>query len=160
MWEMISFAAGMVVLMLLVAILPHIFDLPEAIGRYFSRRSQKSDAGLLPRDPGEVAARVLGEALRRAELSEDAVAQVTAAFWAADDRNRRALAHLLGGMSADGPGVDEDVVLTLGRGLGGLGASPGRRQEPADFHGLPRDARAPEVTAAGEGKGRREKGTS
>lgn len=94
MWELISFVAGIVVLMLLFALLPHVFDLPDAIAKYFGRRAQHSDKGPPPHDPDEAAARLLGESLRRAELSAEAAAEVTAAFWAADARNRRVLAQM------------------------------------------------------------------
>jgi len=84
MWELISFAAGMLVLMLVFTLLPLVFDLPDSITNYFKRRSRQPANGSPPRDPDEVAACVLGESLRRAELSSQAAAQVAAAFWAAD----------------------------------------------------------------------------
>ena len=117
MWELISFFAGMLVLMLLVALLPAVFDLPDAIAKYFGTRLRRSNAGPPPHDLDEEAARVLGESLRRAELSPEAVAQVTAAFWAADARNRRALAHLVAGMAVDGAIDDEEVLLAMLRSL-------------------------------------------
>jgi hypothetical protein len=140
MWEQIGYTAGLLVLILLFSFLPHIFGLPDAIAKYFSRRSRRPSAELRPRDPDEAAARVLGEGLRRAELSPEAAAQVTAAFWAADARNRRALAHLVAGMSVDGP-VDEDVVLAALRSLPATSDSPaeGDKRPPAstDFRELP-----------------------
>ncbi|HWY88471.1 MAG TPA: hypothetical protein VNX28_17295, partial [Gemmataceae bacterium] len=141
MWELISFAAGMVVLLLLFALLPHVFDLPDAIMKYFSKRSWPPRAGLPPRDSDEAAARVLGESLERAELSSEAAAQITAAFWAANDRNRRALAHMVAGMSVDGPVEDEDVLLAMLRSLPATSESPteGDKKPSAstDFRELP-----------------------
>jgi len=64
MWELISFAAGMLVFMLLFALLPYVFDLPDAIAKHFTRRSWRTDARLSPHDPDQAAARVLGEGLR------------------------------------------------------------------------------------------------
>src|SRR5207237_4742864 len=113
-WESIGVVAGMLVLMLLVAIVPYVFDLPDAIAKYFNRRSRRSDAGLPSGDPDEAAARVLGESLRRAQLASKVAAQVTAAFWKADARNRRALAYLMAGMSEDGPVENADVLAMLG----------------------------------------------
>jgi hypothetical protein len=136
MWEMISFAAGMVVFMLLFALLPLVFDLPDAIAKYFSRKSQRADQGPPPSDPDEAAARALGEGLRRAELSSEAAAQVTAVFWAADARNRRALAHMVTGMSVAGPVEDEDVLLAMVRSL---------RETSANLSG--RDEKTPPSTA-------------
>ena len=37
MWETVSFVAGMIVLLLLMAVLPYVFDFPEALGKYFGR---------------------------------------------------------------------------------------------------------------------------
>jgi len=88
MWEMVSFAAGMVVFMLLFALLPLVFDLPDAIVKYFSRKAQQPEQGPPPSDPDEAAARALGEGLRRAELSSEAAAEVTTVFWAAVPRCR------------------------------------------------------------------------
>lgn len=111
MWEAICFFAGMVVLMLFIAILPFVFDIPEAVANYFSKKSRQWDAHLLPRDPDEQAARLLGENLRRAGLAtEGAAQQIMAAFWAADASNRRALAHLVAGLTEAGP-VEEDADL-------------------------------------------------
>jgi hypothetical protein len=123
MWEFISFMAGMVVLMLLIAVLPHVFDLPDAVAKYFSRKTQPGGAGPWS---GEAAASLLGGALRRAGVSPNAVAQVTAAFWAADDRDRRALAHLVDAMSAGGP-VDEGALLGALHGLGRAADAPPAR---------------------------------
>src|SRR5439155_13076459 len=133
MWELVSFFAGMLVLMLLFALLPAVFDLPDAIAKYFGSRLRRSNAGPPPHDLDEEAARVLGESLRRAELSPEAVAQVTAAFWAADARNRRALAHLVAGISEDGALDDEEVLLAMLRSLRETSASPsvGDKQSPA-----------------------------
>src|SRR5262249_39789413 len=63
MWEIISFAAGMLVLMLFFAILPHVFDLPEAVGKYFSRRSRRAGAGAAPGGPGGAGGRGPGGGL-------------------------------------------------------------------------------------------------
>jgi len=113
MWETISFLAGMLVLMMLVALLPRVFDLPDAIGKYFSRRTRQLNAKLLPRDPDEQVAYVLGESLRRAELSSEATARVMAAFLAADAPNRRALANLVAGLAEAGPVEDEAQLLAM-----------------------------------------------
>jgi hypothetical protein len=113
MWEFLTFAAGMVVWMLVCAFLPHVFDLPEAIAKYLGRRSRRSGAGLPLHDPDQEATCLLGESLRRAQLSAEATAQVMAAFWAADVPNRRALAHLVAGMTGEGPVEDEDLLVLL-----------------------------------------------
>ena len=131
MWELISFIAGMLVLMLLLAILPHVFDLPDQIAKYLSRTSRQADAVMSSSGPDEAAARVFGESLRRAELSPEAAAQVTATFWAADAQNRRALAHLLAGMTADGPIEDEDGLLAVVRSLRAECAAAGDSKQGA-----------------------------
>ena len=51
MWEAISFAGGMVVLMLLYAILGHVFELPEIVMKYLRGKSQQPD-GEAARRPG------------------------------------------------------------------------------------------------------------
>jgi hypothetical protein len=127
MWETVSFMAGMVVLMMLIAILPHLFELPDAVANYFNRRQRRSAARLLPRDPDKQAARVLGESLRRAQLSAKATAQVMTAFWAADAQNRRALAYLVAGLAKAGPLANEGDLLVM---LSSLPAkSEGRSEE-------------------------------
>lgn len=89
----------------------------------------------------------IGEGLRRAQLSPEAAAQFTAAFWQADDRNRRALAHLVSGMSEDGPVKDEDTLLAVLRGLPTASAPPfdGDNKPPAStaFRELPAPAKGP-----------------
>jgi uncharacterized protein HemY len=122
MWEMIGFAAGMVILMLLFALIPHVFTLPEAIANYFRGRAWRSEAIPTSADPDEKAARVLGEGLSRG-MSSETVAEVTAAFWSADPANRRALAYLVAGLTANGGATDEDVLAVV-RGLSARSASP------------------------------------
>jgi hypothetical protein len=126
MGELIGFVAGMVVLMLLLALLPHVFELPDVVAKYFHSRARRAEAGPPPRDADETAARILGESLRRAQLSPQASAQVTAVFWAAEPHNRRALAHLVAGLSADGPIEDEANLLAM---LSSLRAAPERPLE-------------------------------
>ena len=58
MWEAISFAAGMIVLMLLYAILGHVFELPEIVMKYLRGKSQPPDALQASGDPDEQAARI------------------------------------------------------------------------------------------------------
>ena len=102
MWEAISFAAGMIVLMLLYAILGHVFELPEIVMKYLRGKSQQPEAVKPPDDPDEQAARILGEGLARARIALKVVSQIMEAFWAANAHDRRALAHLVGGMTAKG----------------------------------------------------------
>jgi uncharacterized protein HemY len=113
MWEVIGITVGMVVLMLLYSLIPYVFDLPDTIAKYFRGRSRRAQAVSPSADPDEEAARALGEGLRRGELSSETVAEVTAAFWAADPPNRRALAHMVAGMTADGEVVDADVLAVV-----------------------------------------------
>ncbi len=88
----------------------------------------------------EEAARLLGESLRRAKLSSEAIAQVNAVFWAADATNRRALAHLVAGLSV-GPVADEDMLAVV-RGLQPRSESPsagdGTSLSSTDIKQLPR----------------------
>ncbi len=129
MWEFFGLAAGILVLMLLCAFLPHVFDVPEWLGKYFSKRLRQSKAGLASSDPDEAAAHLLGESLKRAGAAPETVAQVTAAFWAADAANRRSLAHMLAGMSADGPVEDEEILAVLPN-LRTMPASTAIRESP------------------------------
>jgi hypothetical protein len=132
MWEMISFAAGMLVLMLLFVLLPHVIELPDAIAKYFRRRAQSSEPGAAPAGPEEAAARLLGDALRRAQVSSDAAEKVTAAFWAANAADRLALAHMIDGRVADGPVEDDDDLLAVVRGLRAVpGAASEADKKPA-----------------------------
>ena len=80
-------------------------------------KSKTRDLELAPSGPDEVAAHVFGEGLRRAALSSAACEEATAAFWAADAPNRRALAHMVAGMSVDGPLDDEETLLVMVRSL-------------------------------------------
>jgi uncharacterized membrane protein len=146
MWEIIGGAAGMLVLMLMFALIPIIFDLPDAIAKYFSRRSRQPAAGLSPHDPDEAAARVLGEGLRQAELSPEAAAQLMTAFWAADAENRRTLAHLVAGMATDGPIDDESALLAVLRGLPAAAATSEGKKNPrasTAFQTSPETAKGP-----------------
>lgn len=127
MWELISFVAGMAVLMLLFALLPHVYELPDAIAKYFNRRANRSDAAPVPLDPDEAAARLLGESLRRGQLSSETAARVMAVFWAADARNRRALAQLVAGLAVDGEEIDEESLLAMVDSLRAAAAIPPER---------------------------------
>jgi hypothetical protein len=97
---------------LLFVIVPLIFNLPEIIKKLY-QRSQQPAAGLPPSDPDEAAAHVLGDGLRRGEVSAKAAAEITAAFWGANGPDRRALAYLVAGMCASGPVADKDVLAVV-----------------------------------------------
>jgi hypothetical protein len=101
----------MVVIMALFALLPHVFNLPELIGKWLRR--PKRLAALASSDPDEAAAHVLGDALRRGAVSPKATAEITAAFWAADGPDRRALAYLVAGLCDDGPVLDGKALAVV-----------------------------------------------
>jgi hypothetical protein len=136
MWEAVSFAAGMVVLMLLYAILGHVFELPEIVMRFLRGNSQQPEAVKAPDDPDEQAARILGEGLARARIAPKAVSQIMEAFWAANGHDRRALAHVVGGMTAKGR-IKGETLLAVVRSLPTTsGSRPALEQEPlADANG-------------------------
>jgi hypothetical protein len=109
--------------MLLYAVMSHVFDLPDAIAKYLRSRQRRAEARPTLADPDEEAARVLGEGLERAQLPPRVVTEVTAAFWAAGARNRRALAHMVAGMSMNGP-VNNQALLAAVRSLSAAPESP------------------------------------
>jgi hypothetical protein len=133
MLELISFVAGILVSMLLFAIVLRVFGLPDALANHLDRRLRRPDPGPPSGDLDEAAARVLGQSLRRAQASPEAAAQVTAAFWAADSPNRRALAQLVAGMSVDGPVEDDADLLAVLRSLPAASgsSSEGDKKRPA-----------------------------
>ena len=104
-------------------------------------KSPRSDPELAPSDPDEVAARVFGEGLRLAEVSLAASEEAAAAFWAADPPNRRALAHMVAAMSADGPLDDEKILLVMVRSLRTMtestAAADKKQLTSTDFSELP-----------------------
>src|SRR2546428_13480937 len=107
MCEFIIFFARMLVLMLLVAFLPVVFDLPDAIAKYFGSRLRRSNAGPPPHGLDEEAARVLGGSRRRGEVSSEAGGRVPAASWRAGARNGRSPAQLVPGLRGGASLVDE-----------------------------------------------------
>ena len=91
--------------------------LPDAISKYLSNKAHPLDAALPAPHSDEAAARVLGESLRHAEASAETTVQLLAAFWAASAENRRVLAHLVAGISAQGRVEDEALLRAVLRSL-------------------------------------------
>jgi hypothetical protein len=117
MWDLMAVIAGSLVIMLLIGLVTLLFVLTDAIPKYLSNKAQRPDA--VPSQPNadEAAARILGESLRRAEVSEELTDHLLAAFWAASAENRRALAHLVAGISAQGRVEDEALLRAVLRSL-------------------------------------------
>jgi hypothetical protein len=111
MWEQVGWMAGAVVLVALFALLPRMWELPDLIGKWFNR--PKRLAELASSDPDEAAAHVLGDALRRGQPTATVAAEITAAFWVADGKDRRALAYLVAGMCANGPVNGKDLLAVV-----------------------------------------------
>jgi hypothetical protein len=102
--------AGALVITLLIGLVTLVIMLPDAISKYLSSKAQPLDAALPAPNSDEAAARILGESLRHAEASAETTVQLLAAFWAASMENRRALAHLVADILAQGR-VGEEVLL-------------------------------------------------
>lgn len=116
---MFTVMAGVLVIMLLIGLVTLVFMLPDAISKYLSGKAQPLDAALSAHHSDEAAARTLGESLRRAEASAETTVLLLAAFWAARAENRRVLAHLVAGISAQGPVEDEALLRAILRSLPG-----------------------------------------
>lgn len=113
MWNQIAVLAAPLLIMLLIGIVTLVFTLPDAISKYISRKAQPLDATRSAPNSDEAAAQILGESLRHAKASAETTVQLLAAFWAASAENRRVLAHLVAGLSAQGRAEDETLQAIL-----------------------------------------------
>lgn len=123
MWEAACFMGGMIAFMAIMALMPLVFELPEWVAKYVGKKV--AQVGEQPvGDQDDLAARGLGDALRQTDMSSEVVAEVMAAFWAANPNDRRALAHLVSGLAADDAAVDEGIILAVVRSLPVSGRPP------------------------------------
>lgn len=111
MWEQVGWWASLIVIMALFALLPHVIAFPDHVAKWLRRPKRLAEPAST--NPDEAAAHALGDALRRGQVSATVAAEITAAFWAADGKDRRALAYLVAGMCGNGPVVGKDLLAVV-----------------------------------------------